>query len=123
MAGWLVTVGRVSVTVMSVADGLADAWKADLNWKLQISNNQCGLDWGRSSANICAIILKREDAFGLPYLFFREPNVAYFTMKHTTDTESDSRLPIHQHETTQKLYGIQLLWPSIKRTMLKCVSV
>ena len=58
LTGWpagMVTVGRVSVTVSvtvtSVADGLADAWKADLNWKLQISNNQCGLDRGRSSAN------------------------------------------------------------------------
>jgi len=36
LAGWPVTVGRVSVTVMvtSVADGLADTRKADLNWKL-----------------------------------------------------------------------------------------
>jgi len=34
----------------AVSDGLADAWKADLNWKLQISNNQCGLDWGRSTS-------------------------------------------------------------------------
>jgi len=32
----------------SVGDGLADAQEADLNWKLQISNNQCGLDWGLS---------------------------------------------------------------------------
>jgi len=33
LAGWQVTVGRVSVTVsvMSVGDGLADARKADLN--------------------------------------------------------------------------------------------
>jgi len=33
----------------SVGDGLAGAPKADLNWKLQISNNQCGLNWWRSS--------------------------------------------------------------------------
>jgi len=37
LAGWLVTVGRVSVTVAatvtSVGDGLADARKAGLNWK------------------------------------------------------------------------------------------
>jgi len=25
------------------------ARKADMNWKLQISNNQCDLDWGLSS--------------------------------------------------------------------------
>ena len=34
LAGWQVTVGRVSVTVTSVGDGLADARKADLNQKL-----------------------------------------------------------------------------------------
>jgi len=34
LAGWPVTVGRVSVTVTSVGDGLAEARKADLNWKL-----------------------------------------------------------------------------------------
>jgi len=36
LAGWLVTVGRVSVTVTvtSVSDGLADARKTGLNWTL-----------------------------------------------------------------------------------------
>jgi len=34
LVGWPVTVGRVSVTVTSVGDELADARKADLNWKL-----------------------------------------------------------------------------------------
>ena len=46
----------VSVTVTSVGDGLADAGKADLNWKLKISNNQCGLDWGRSSTILSTLI-------------------------------------------------------------------
>jgi len=36
LAGWPVTVGQVSVTVTvtRVGDRLADARKADLNWKL-----------------------------------------------------------------------------------------
>jgi len=50
------------------------------------------------------IILECENAFGLGYSFFREPDVTHFKMRRSTDT--DSRLPIHQH-TTQKLLAYQ----------------
>ena len=38
------------------------------------------------------------------YSFFREPNIAYLKMRHSTDT--DSRLPIHQHYNSWKAVGL-----------------
>jgi len=37
-----------------------------------------------TATSICVIMLKREDAFGLAYSLFREPNVAHFKMRYST---------------------------------------
>jgi len=64
------------------------------------------------------IILKREDAVGLAYSFFREPNVAHFKTRYG-DTDSDNSLTY----SNSKAVGITVTQlPSVQHTLLKCVS-